>query len=208
MNLEDFELIYREILRDFGFDRKEDERSARALSKLLENRVPIIHKLRSLTKGKRIIICGNAPSLREELQYIDISGHLIMAADGATSVLLDYAILPEIVVTDLDGEIDDIISADRLGASIVVHAHGDNIPAIREYVPRLNNVIGSTQSKPIKNVHNFGGFTDGDRCVFLAHHLGAKGVTLIGFDFEDDDVDEVKRKKLQWAKRLIKMCEF
>lgn len=208
MDLEDFELIYQEILRDFGFDRKEDERSAMTLSKLLENRVPIIHKLSSLTKGKCIIICGNAPSLREELQYIDISNHLIMAADGATSVLLDHAILPDIVVSDLDGEIDDIISADRLGAFIVVHAHGDNIPVIREYVPQLNNVIGSTQSKPIKDVHNFGGFTDGDRCVFLAHHFGAKGVTLIGFDFEDDDVDKVKRKKLQWAKRLIKMCEF
>ncbi|MBU2617645.1 MAG: DUF115 domain-containing protein, partial [Euryarchaeota archaeon] len=68
--------------------------------------------------------------------------------------------------------------------------------------------IGSTQSAPLKNVHNFGGFTDGDRCVFIAKEFGAESIALIGFDFEDSNVSEVKQKKLQWAKKLIMMCEF
>jgi hypothetical protein len=164
--------------------------------------------LHKLLHQKTVIVCGNAPPLKEEVGSIDISGKAIIAADGATSTLLGHAILPDIVVTDLDGDMNDIISADRLGSIIVVHAHGDNIPAVKRYVPLLNHVVGSTQSAPLKNVHNFGGFTDGDRCVFMAHHFGAKSVVLLGFDFEDAGVNPVKKKKLQWAKRLIRMCEF
>jgi hypothetical protein len=28
-------------------------------------------------------------------------------------------------------------------------------------------------------------------------------MTLVGFDFDDDNVDETKKKKLNWARRLI-----
>ncbi len=208
MNFADWEPIYQEILKHFGFDRSKDERSAKILAKLLNDRSLSTQRLRKLLHQKSIIVCGNALSLRSELESIDISGKIVIAANGATSTLLNHAILPDIVVTDLDGNMDDIISADRLGSIIVVHAHGDNVPAIKRYVPLLNHVIGSTQSTPLKNVHNFGGFTDGDRCVFMAHHFGAKSVTLLGFDFEDAGVNPTKKKKLQWAKRLIKMCEF
>jgi len=208
MNFADWEPIYQEILKDFDFDRSKDERSARISSELLGKRSLSTQKLHELLHQKSIIVCGNAPSLKEELDNVDISNHMIIAADGATSVLLERAILPDVVVTDLDGNMNDIISADRLGSVIVVHAHGDNIPAIKRYVPLLNNAIGSTQSTPLKNIHNFGGFTDGDRCVFMAHHFGAKSATLLGFDFEDAGVSPTKKKKLQWAKRLIKICEF
>jgi len=208
MNFADWEPIYREILKDFGFDRSEDERSANILSELLGKRSPSTQKLHKLLHQKSIIVCGNAPSLKEELESVDVSNRITIAADGATSVLLEHAVLPDVVVTDLDGNMNDIVSADRLGSIIVVHAHGDNIPAVKRYVPLLNHAIGSTQSVPLKNVHNFGGFTDGDRCVFMAHHFGAKSVTLLGFDFEDAGVSPAKKKKLQWAKRLIKMCRF
>ncbi len=206
MDFTDWEPIYQEILKDFDFDRGKDEHSAEILSKLLDNRSPSTHRLRKLLHQKYIIVCGNAPSLKEELESVDVSNRTTIAADGATSTLLNQAILPDIVVTDLDGNMDDIISADRLGSIIVVHAHGDNIPAIKRYVPLLNHVIGSTQSTPLKNVHNFGGFTDGDRCAFMARHFGAKSVTLLGFDFEDATVSPIKKKKLQWAKKLIRMC--
>ena len=33
------------------------------------------------------------------------------------------------------------------------------------------------------NIHNFGGFTDGDRCVFLANRFKAKKIILFGMDF-------------------------
>lgn len=208
MEFKEWEPIYQEILKDFDFDRGKDEHSTRILSELLGKRSLSTQKLHELLHQKSIIVCGNTPSLKEELDNVDISNNTIIAADGATSLLLEHAILPDVVVTDLDGNMNDIISADRLGSVIVVHAHGDNIPAVKRYVPLLNHVIGTTQSAPVKNVHNFGGFTDGDRCVFMAHHFGAKSATLLGFDFEDVSVSPTKKKKLQWAKKLIKMCEF
>jgi uncharacterized Rossmann fold enzyme len=33
--------------------------------------------------------------------------------------------------------------------------------------------------------------------------LGARSITLVGFDFEDPKVGAIKRKKLRWAKKLI-----
>ncbi len=177
-----------------------------------------------LIKGKRVIICGNAPCLERDIREMEKEfdafpfsrEYVVIAADGATSALLRNAIIPDLVVTDLDGDIADIIHANRLGSIIVVHAHGDNIEMLKEVLPALNeNVICTTQSKPLSpyracglagqslTVHNFGGFTDGDRCVFLAKEFGAKSIELIGFDFEDKHVSERKKKKLKWAKRLI-----
>ncbi len=206
MELEEWEPIYQEILDDFGFDRRKDEEAAMLLSKLIGNRSINIKMLSDLIYRRHVTICGNAPLLDEEIKDADFSGRIVIAADGATSTLLKNCIVPDIVVTDLDGCMEDIISVDKLGAIIVVHAHGDNINAIMQYVPSLKNVIGSTQSKPTKNVHNFGGFTDGDRCVFIAKEFDADSITLIGFDFEDPNVSEVKKMKLQWAKKLISIC--
>jgi hypothetical protein len=64
-------------------------------------------------------------------------------------------------------------------------------------------VVGTTQSTPLAHVHNFGGFTDGDRAVFAADDLGASGITILGFDLDDTDVDPLKRGKLFWARRLL-----
>jgi hypothetical protein len=91
-----------------------------------------------------------------------------------------------------------------MGAAIVVHAHGDNMEALRKFVPKLRNVIGTTQTKPFGKLFNFGGFTDGDRCVFLAKELGATSITLLGFDFQDMGASETKRKKLKLAEKLVR----
>jgi len=52
-------------------------------------------------------------------------------------------------------------------------------------------VIETTRSIPLSNVHNFGGFPDGDGSVFLAREMGAKSITLIGFDFYDSGKEEI-----------------
>ncbi|MGB2728454.1 MAG: 6-hydroxymethylpterin diphosphokinase MptE-like protein [Halobacteriota archaeon] len=213
MKYSDWEPIYEKILEDFGFDREKDDEAARVALELITRkgrvRKNVKQEIEKLIKGKRVIICGNAPCLerdvREREKELNISSSSrVIAADGATSVLLRNAIIPDLVVTDLDGDVADIIHANRLGSIIVVHAHGDNIEMLKKVLPALNeNVICTTQSEPLRNVHNFGGFTDGDRCVFLAKEFGAKEIELIGFDFEDKHVSEKKKKKLKWAKRLI-----
>jgi len=230
MRYSDWEPIYEEILKDFGFDRKKDEEAARVALEIIShkrsNERSVKKKIEELIKGKIAIICGNAPCLERDIkergkkQELGIFSFprvcVVIAADGATSVLLRNAIIPDLVGTDLDGNIADIIYANRLGSIIVVHAHGDNVAMLKKVLPALNeNVICTTQSKPLSpyracgvagqspTVYNFGGFTDGDRCVFLAEEFGAKRIELIGFDFEDEHVSERKKKKLKWAKRLI-----
>ncbi|HID19528.1 MAG TPA: DUF115 domain-containing protein [Methanophagales archaeon] len=212
MKYSDWDPIYKEILADFGFDKEKDDEAARVASEIITCKREGIEKVKQEVerriKGKIALICGNAPCLERDIreQEFDVipRNYVVIAADGATSVLLRNAIIPGLVVSDLDGNIADIIYANRLGSIIVVHAHSDNMDMLKKVLPVLNeDVICTTQSRPIRNVFNFGGFTDGDRCVFLANEFGADRIELIGFDFEDEKVSERKRKKLKWAKRLI-----
>ena len=100
--------------------------------------------------------------------------------------MIEEKISPDIVVSDLDSNPVFLKKAENLGAIIIVHAHGDNIDNMKNFVPRFKRVLGSTQVMPLSKVYNFGGFTDGDRCVFLADEMNAKSITLVGMDFEDD----------------------
>ncbi|HEY9247461.1 MAG TPA: 6-hydroxymethylpterin diphosphokinase MptE-like protein, partial [Candidatus Methanoperedens sp.] len=162
---------------------------------------------RETINGKDVLVCGKAPRLHDDIKKIEAGKFLIIAADGATSILMKNGIIPHIIVTDLDGDMDDEAKANEQGAIMVVHAHGDNIDAVRREVPRLKKIIGTTQSRSLKNVYNYGGFSDGDRCIFLAHEMGAGTITLAGFDFRDPDVTPMKKKKLLWAEKLIRMLQ-
>jgi uncharacterized Rossmann fold enzyme len=88
-----------------------------------------------------------------------------------------------VIVTDLDGVVSDIVSAQKQDSIIVIHAHGDNIEQLQQFVPDFSYAVGSTQVEPRPNVYNFLGFTDGDRAVFLAAAMGAKVIVLAGMDF-------------------------
>ena len=137
----------------------------------------------------------------------------MVAADGATTALIEERLSPDIVATDLDGNIDDILLANIRGANIAIHAHGDNIDKIASLTSFFNNVLGTTQAQPVGNLYNFGGFTDGDRAMFLAVALGASEMTLAGMDFGDivtrysrpnietdlAEADDFKKKKLKYA---------
>ncbi len=203
MRFDEWKEIYEAILADLGYSRSRDEEAARVLSSLLSSVDTIpLEEIEGMIRGRDVVVCGNAPRLLEDLEEIRES-ELVIAADGATSVLLENKIIPAIIVTDLDGYMPDIIKANQLGAAIFVHAHGDNIDKLVSYVPRLKRVVGTTQAEPLENVHNFGGFTDGDRAVFLAKHFNAKSIRLIGFDLDDKLVTPRKMKKLSWAKKLI-----
>ena len=208
MDFEEWEPMYECILHEFGFSRQADEDAARLLDSLLAGKDLFpLELLRGKVSG-RVTVCGDAPSLEMELQSVDLSGTVI-AADGATSTLMRaIGRTPDVIVTDLDGNVDDQIAASAQGAVVVIHAHGDNIEALKEYVLQFpGQIMGTTQARPFGRLHNFGGFTDGDRAVLMARHLGAS-VSLVGFDFADPRPKRgrdrgVKERKLDWARRLI-----
>jgi uncharacterized Rossmann fold enzyme len=202
MEFKDWEPIYKEILRDFGWSREKDEEAAMQLSRMLAGKTSDLSILKKKLKGKDVLVCGNARTLSNDLDKITTERYLIIAADGATSTLLEKGIVPDIIVTDLDGYIPDEIEANRKGALMVVHAHGDNMKRL-EAVRDMKGVIGTTQAAALASIYNFGGLSDGDRCVFLAHSFGARSITLAGFDFMDEKVTDIKKKKLKWARKLI-----
>jgi len=204
MDFAAWEPVYREILQDFGFSREEDERAALLLSNMLEQMVsPGPEALKKVISGKEVLVCGNAPTLAEDLERPDLERYVIIAADGATAVVMDAGRIPDVIVTDLDGDVEREIEASKHGSLVVVHAHGDNMGRLLKYVPQLQNIIGSTQAAPLENVFNFGGFTDGDRAVHVAYKFGAETITLAGFFFDDPLVSPFKKKKLKWARKLI-----
>ncbi|MCQ8902745.1 MAG: DUF115 domain-containing protein [Methanothrix sp.] len=206
MRFDEWERIYGKILEDLGFSRSRDEEAARVLSSLLRSADQVsLEEIDQIIRGRDVVVCGNAPCLRDDIGKIGPSD-VVVAADGATSVLLEHAVLPDLIVTDLDGYMPDILEANRRGSMVVVHAHGDNIEKLMEYVPHLRRILGTTQAHPLENVHNFGGFTDGDRAVFLAVEFKPRSIRLIGFDLEDQNVTPRKMKKLQWARRLIEIA--
>jgi uncharacterized Rossmann fold enzyme len=209
MDFEAWDVYYRQILKDFGYSREEDERSARILDAKLGGMRIDPEDLRPLFGGREATIAGNAEGLVDELAVVL---HPIVAADEATSVLRAKGIRPDVIVTDLDGNVDDQIAANREGSVAVIHAHGDNIPAVERWAPRFTGkVLATTQSRPFGRVFNFGGFTDGDRAAFLADHLGASSLLLLGFDFENpspkDEDRETKKRKLDWAYILIQTLD-
>jgi uncharacterized Rossmann fold enzyme len=199
MNFDIWEPYYVEILEYFGFDRSQDEEAARLLASLMTR--DNIQSLASLTRGNAVTVCGNAPCLKYQLEKIQ---GLVFAADAAAEVLGAHGIRPDAVFTDLDGATDILLEMNESGTIVVIHSHGDNMPLLRHWVPRFKGpVVATTQSVPLPHVHNFGGFTDGDRAVFAADELGADQITIIGFDLDDVNVDPMKRGKLFWARKLL-----
>lgn len=213
MDFATWEPIYERILEDFGFDRAGDEKAALFLSGMLtEENTVSLSEIKAIIFGKPVLVCGNAPRLRSDLSEINYSDFTVIAADGAAAVLMDMGIVPEVICTDLDGnseaDIEKEILACEKGSIVLIHAHGDNIDKLERYVPRFKRFIATTQARPFDEVYNFGGFSDGDRCFFVAREFGAKKIRLVGFDFEDSDVNPIKKKKLKWAKKLIGIEDF
>ena len=204
MIFRDWEPLYLEILDYFSFSREEDEEAARLLASLAP--VDALPVLEDLIRGRDVTVCGNAPCLKAQLDQVEGT---VLAADAAAEVLYTHGIRPDAVFTDLDGATDCFLSMNEAGTVMVVHAHGDNMPLLSHWVPRFSGpVVATTQGTPLAAVHNFGGFSDGDRAVFTADALGATSIRILGFDLDDSSVDPVKRGKLFWARRLLAILGY
>ncbi len=218
---EEWEPFYTRIVREMDYSVEEDRRAAYILrALLLEGDEYLLKDELAPVVGRKTYVFGAGPSLEKVLGEFDFSDRTLIAADGATSALLDAGLLPDIIVTDLDGRVPDLKIANDRGSFMVVHAHGDNVDRMTTYVPLFSRILGTCQTEPLDIVYNFGGFTDGDRAAFLAEALGAREIVLVGFDFgeivgrwskpslrEHSPVWESKRKKFVFARELLEWLE-
>ncbi|NHN58471.1 MULTISPECIES: 6-hydroxymethylpterin diphosphokinase MptE-like protein [Halorussus] len=199
--------VYELILADFGFDRSADERARDALADLAR---PFDLDRLDAT-GRTVAVAGAGPSLTDPAELDRArEADAVFAASTAADDLRDAGVAVDCMVTDLDKNPETARELTREGTPVAAHAHGDNVPAVREWVPRFDadNVLATTQARPVGPVRNFGGFTDGDRAAFLADRLGADRLVFVGWDLDDPDVDETKAKKLRWAERLLRWLEL
>ena len=211
MTLKGWQKKYLEILSEFNYDRSREMRSAKILDSLLKTRLPL-NKLERKIKNKTVFVIGAGPSLVSSLPYLKkFKKFTIIVADGATQALIENQIMPDIVVTDLDGNMDYLKKASESKSIMIVHSHGDNINKL-PYAISFKYCMGTTEDKPFGRIRNFGGFTDGDRCVFLANHFGASRIILIGMDFGTSigkyskqviHKKETKLEKLRKGKSLL-----
>jgi len=197
--------VYEAIVRDFGYGREGDERARDVLADCC---TPFDESRLSNLSSGTVAVCGAGPSLRRELS-VARRADAVVAASTAAVVCRSEGVGVDCMVTDLDGRPDVAAQLTAEGTPVAVHAHGDNVPLLRETVPTLAGpwTLPTTQAAPAGPVRNFGGFTDGDRAAFLADHCGADRLVFPGWDLDDPDVAPEKARKLRWAERLLYWLE-
>ena len=194
---------YSEIRKEFNYSEKKDKESAVILNSIIK-KSNINEKIISLVKDKTVFVIGSGPSLSTAIPILkNFKKTIKIAADSSVKLLVENEIIPDIVITDLDG---DESTLKKIGKKsiFIVHAHGDNIEKL-EFVKKFTKCIGTTQSNPFEKIQNFGGFTDGDRGVFLANHFDAKKIILFGMDFGEKIGRHSNTKKSERKIKLMKL---
>ena len=211
MMISGWEERYLLILKELGYSQKKDRESAIILDSILK-KTNTTGKILKLIEGKTVFVIGSGPSLSNAIPKLKkLKKSIKIAADSSLKPLVDNGIIPDIVVTDLDGDENTIKKIAKTKSIFIIHAHGDNIEKL-ELVKKIRNCIGTTQSNPFNKIQNFGGFTDGDRGVFLANYFGAKKIILFGMDFGNrigkfsntkNSDRKIKLKKLEIGENLL-----
>lgn len=230
---------YKEIIDMMGFLEAEDIKSRDILHDIFSQREynlenNILHLEKLFLKYTKILIFGGGPDAEYFVNYIhenhdfkNLSENLlIIAVDGITELLYENRIIPDIIFTDLDGILFETINRPEFKkTSFIIHAHGDNINQIKSFRKFLTNskfLIGTTQVESKIPIINHGGFTDGDRALFLISNFLKEyhNVFIFGFDFcdiigkyskphlmSDQKVNSIKKRKLDIGAELtIDIC--
>ncbi len=205
MIISGWNLRYLEILKEFNYDKKQDWESALILDSILKES-NIKQKINEMINLKSVFVIGAGPSLALAIPFLKkFKKTTMIVADSALESLIENGIKPDIVVTDLDGNKRALKKIGKTKTIFVVHAHGDNKLKLH-FVKNFKNCIGTTQTKSLGKIQNFGGFTDGDRAVFLANYFDAKKIILFGMDF-GNKIGRFSNTKLSERKIKLKKLE-
>jgi len=210
---------YPRIVEILQLNPKEDKKAALLLEKTAENLLLDLNAIEEKLSSKPSLIVGAGPSLPLDLRQAISSGLTkkvnIIAADGAANALLEAGLTPDAIVTDLDGLAPEDLAKIPEKTLIVIHAHGDNQDKLSS-LKLKRKIVGTAQVDPPPKLHNFGGFTDGDRAVFIVEAICSPIIFLAGMDLGEiigkyskpwlkNDVPADRRKKLKLfiAKKLL-----
>ena len=144
---------------------------------------------------------------------------VFIAADGAVGACLGRVDVL-CVVSDLDGE-PHLSEAAQQGIPLIIHAHGDNVEAwnrcLRQWASSggIPLVLTHQSDEVYSDMHNVGGFTDGDRAACFLAWLGLESEKVRYVGFASDHVGpwsgttEPARKlaKLAWMDQILHLID-
>jgi len=191
-----------QINTQFNFSRIREEVATRMVAHLDFLKTSISRYF----KGRDLVLIGAAIN-----HSLSIPNSSLIVADGALRACLEKDIIPELIISDLDGYLPDMLWATQNGSKIIIHAHGDNISRVHQYSDKLNPIC-MTSTYPSDSTFCWGGFTDGDRATMMSLSLGCASIKLLGFDFNkvgsfSGEYSPRKIEKLVWAQRIIDECK-
>ncbi|WP_457558111.1 6-hydroxymethylpterin diphosphokinase MptE-like protein [Candidatus Harpocratesius sp.] len=229
-----FRPIFREICNHLGFDfnleiQVRDFFRHQLKTKRIDG---LISEIGNFARNRIICFCGAGPNLDDHIQKMHDQwinhrdSFYIVAADGSANALALFDIIPDLVISDFDGltpqQMCNLLDQNII---LVVLAHGDNYQNLSSYssiFKKYSRIIGTTQASARYPIINPGGFTDGDRGIFLLHHLLPlqKSFFLFGYEFKSKigkyskpyfdnnmPITPIKHQKLQICEFLLSLIQ-
>ena len=224
--------IQHEVRRHFGWSYDEDVASASSLRDACNHhpeaerlnwtapqRNETLKGLREAIECAEKIVLVGAGVRTETMERKWGTKTVFIAADGAVGACLGRVDVL-CVVSDLDGE-PHLSQAAQQGIPLIIHAHGDNVKewnrclhqwALMGGVPL---VLTHQTDQVYKDMHNVGGFTDGDRAACFLAWLGVESEKVQYVGFATDHVGpwsgttDATRKlaKLEWMAQVLSLLD-
>jgi uncharacterized Rossmann fold enzyme len=223
-----------EVRESFNWDYSDDLDSAKSMSEIFSKDAPygleswnlnsrnrcLQDICKELRGSDRVIIIGAAVE-KKELENLELENTAMIAADGSVGAIMNFDKLT-CIISDLDGG-EHIDFAASKNQKFVIHAHGDNLSRWQEIIKNWSNyttppkmILSHQTNQNIEGMHNFGGFTDGDRAVCFALWAGVEvhNISLIGFSIDRVGIwsgvtnQETKIQKLSWMRKVLKFLKL
>ena len=220
--------IQHDVRRHFGWTYEKDVESASSLREACNHhpdaeqlnwtapqRAKTLNQLQEAISNAQTVVLVGAGVHTETMEREWDTNTVFIAADGAVGACLGRVDVL-CVVSDLDGE-PHLSQAAKHGVPLLIHAHGDNIEAWGRCLQQWASTGGvplvlTHQSDEVySDMHNVGGFTDGDRAACFLAWLGIKNEKIRYVGFTSDHVgpwsgttDPARKlEKLVWMEQIL-----
>lgn len=223
--------IQDQVREHFGWALKPDQDSAEALVQRVDalaldhpiwskqSRSELLTSISAkLNSADKVVIVGAAVE-QSQISESHQQGVVFIAADGSIGAFTNYDQLA-CIVSDFDGG-EHLAKAVQSQVDIVAHAHGDNVARWSELLPiwkleSVGLVLSHQCPDRIDGMHNFGGFSDGDRaiCFALACGVELEKIELIGYSMQAvgqwSGISDPQRKleKLKWMQKVLQILNL
>ena len=224
--------IQHEVRLHFGWAYEEDVSSAASLRDACNHhtkaeqlnwtapqRAETLKRLQEEIASAETVVLVGAGVRTESMEREWDDKTVFIAADGAVGACLGRVDVL-CVVSDLDGE-PHLSEAAQQGIPLIIHAHGDNVEAWNRCLHQWASsggiplVLTHQSDEVYSDMHNVGGFTDGDRAACFLAWLGVESEKVRYVGFASDHVGpwsgttEPARKlaKLAWMDQILYLID-